>query len=447
MKAPSFWYRPAGTLAAMLSPLGDIYAAATRRRLATRPAYRPKVPVVCIGNVTAGGSGKTPLALALAKMLIELGRNPAFVSRGYGGKLKGPVKVDPARHTAADVGDEPLLLARQAPVWIARDRAAAARQAEQESSILILDDGLQNPSIAKDFSILVIDGETGIGNGLCIPAGPLREPLSNALKRAQAMVIIGKQDKQNLAAQAVCPVFRADFTPTNLDKLPRDRPFLAFAGIGRPEKFYATCREAGLHLAATRDFPDHHAFRQSDLDALAEESRRLGATLLTTEKDRARLPRNFAQSVHALRVDLVLDNRDEVSATLKSVTNASTPKAAFHASRRMFAIIGDQPVLAEENTTEGHAEWFIRMGWIASRDDSAFETIVRGYSDGKDLYAYRGKAFLDDAPVETAMKAHASTLKNMMRLPDTANLFLGSVPQAIGIKWPPRRTLGRLDAL
>lgn len=450
MKAPSFWRRPPGTLSALLAPLGHIYAAATARRLATGQPYRPKIPVICVGNVTAGGSGKTPTALAFAQILRQIGHNPAFISRGYGGSLKGPVKVDPARHAAAEVGDEPLLLARQAPVWIARDRAAAAQQAEKESSILLLDDGLQNPSIAKDFNILVIDGETGIGNGHCIPAGPLREPLASALKRVQALMIIGAEDKQNLTAKATCPVFRADFIPTNLDELPRDKPFLAFAGIGRPEKFYATCRQAGLTLAATRDFPDHHAFTPSNLHTLQSEANRLNAYLLTTEKDRARLPSEFAKHTYALRVTLDIQKQDKLAALLKAgifmPTTAQT-EAKFHASRRMFAIIDGQPVLAEKDTTESHAEWFIRMGWISSCDDPAFEAIVRGYSDGKDLYAYRGKAFLDDAPVETAMKQHAKKLRNLLNLPDAANLLLGSVPQAIGAQWLPRRTLGHINAL
>ncbi|MER2519511.1 MAG: tetraacyldisaccharide 4'-kinase [Bdellovibrionales bacterium] len=319
MKAPSFWYRPAGALASLLMPLGCAYAAATAYRLSSSHPYRPKTPVICVGNITAGGAGKTPTALALAQLLQKLGHRPAFVSRGYGGRLTGPTKVDPARHAAADVGDEPLVLARQAPVWISRNRAAAAKEAEKQSTILILDDGLQNPSVAKDLSILVIDGETGIGNGLCIPAGPLREPFAAALQRVQALIIIGPEDKQNLAAQASCPVFRADFIPTNLDDLPRDKPFLAFAGIGRPEKFYATCHKAGLTLAATRDFSDHHAFWPSDLNALTEESQRLEAMLLTTEKDYARLPLEFAKRVYVLRVNLVIDNQQALSDLLKKV--------------------------------------------------------------------------------------------------------------------------------
>lgn len=317
MKAPDFWNRPIGLLATMLMPLGSAYAAATSRRLATGHPYRPKVPVICVGNVMAGGAGKTPTAISIARLLEDLGHKPAFVSRGHGGRLKGPVKVDPATHSAKDVGDEPLLLARQAPVWIARNRAAAAKEAEKESTVLILDDGLQNPSVAKDISILVIDGETGIGNGLCMPAGPLREPLATALLRAQALIIIGPQDKQNLAAQVSCPVFRADFLPTNLDKIPRDKPFLAFAGIGRPEKFYATCRKAGLNLASVRDFPDHHAFSARDLESLRSEANRLNARLLTTEKDHARLPIEFAKHTHTLSVTLNIRGQDNLLALLK----------------------------------------------------------------------------------------------------------------------------------
>jgi tetraacyldisaccharide 4'-kinase len=289
MKAPSFWYRAEGFEARLLAPLEHFFrAGAALRRFFANP-YQAKAPVICIGNVVAGGAGKTPTALALAALLQKQGHRPVFVTRGYGGAERGPLRVDSARHSAADVGDEALLLARQAPVWIGRDRAAAIREAEKTASHVILDDGLQNPNIKPDVSLLVMDGAAGLGNGHMIPAGPLREPFADALRRVDAVLVVG-QGLEQASASFGKPVLRASLQPAIPDDFPREAKFLAFAGIGRPEKFYALCRKEGLTLAATKDFADHHPFTQAELQSLARKAETLGARLLTTEKDFARLP-------------------------------------------------------------------------------------------------------------------------------------------------------------
>jgi tetraacyldisaccharide 4'-kinase len=266
--------------------------------------------VVCIGNVVVGGAGKTPTSLALAQILKDHGHKPVFVTRGYGGT--GLLTcVDLARHGARDVGDEALLLAEAAPTWAARDRVQALRQAEAHGSIIILDDGLQNPHIAPTSSFLVVDGELGIGNGHIIPAGPLRESLAEALPRLTAMIIIGDRDRQNLTAiaqKAGVPVFRARLAPQLPFGFPRDGKFVAFAGIARPEKFFATALSLGLNLADTRGFPDHYVYDEGDIDTLRLEAETYGARLLTTAKDAVRLPADFRAEVLVLPVRLVFDD-------------------------------------------------------------------------------------------------------------------------------------------
>jgi tetraacyldisaccharide 4'-kinase len=255
----------------------------------------------------AGGAGKTPTALALAQILKDRGHNPVFVTRGYGGK--GALTcVDPARHNVRDVGDEALLLAASFPTWAGRDRLKAVREAEEQGSIVIVDDGLQNPHLLPTASILVIDGDVGIGNGRIIPAGPLRESLADALKRVAAMIVIGSSDRQNIAAQCSVPVFRAHLEPklpSGFSKLGR---FVAFAGIGRPGKFFATARSLGLDIATAREFPDHYVYTQANVDALRLEAEEQGARLLTTEKDAVRLPEDFRAEVVVLPVRLVFDD-------------------------------------------------------------------------------------------------------------------------------------------
>jgi tetraacyldisaccharide 4'-kinase len=293
MREPPFWWRHAGVAARALAPLAAIYGAIASRRLA-RSGWRAGVAVICIGNPVVGGAGKTPAALAVARLLQAAGERPVLLSRGYGGALAGPVLVDTARHSAADVGDEPLLLARAAPTVVARDRSSGAQTAcEAGASVIVMDDGFQNPSLAKDFSVLVVDGRRGIGNGRVIPAGPLRAPLPAQLQRAHALIVVGQPSRFELVSEAerrAIPVFLARLEPPDdaLDPLKTGRA-LAFAGIGDPEKFFATLREAGVAIAATRSFPDHHRYTRRDAEALCDEAARDGLLLVTTEKDLVRM--------------------------------------------------------------------------------------------------------------------------------------------------------------
>ncbi len=294
MREPSFWWRPAGLNSGLLSPLAAVYGAVAASRM-SRPGRDAGVPVICVGNPTLGGAGKTPAAIAVAQMLAAAGRRPFLLSRGYGGALAGPVRVDPARHRSADVGDEPLLLARFAPTIVARDRAAgadAARAAGADS--IVMDDGFQNPGLHKDRSILVVDRRRGIGNGMVFPAGPLRVPLESQLRRAQALLLVGA----GTAGDAVAARAQAQGLPVFHGRLEPDaqalaalqgRRVLAFAGIGDPGKFFATLREAGIDVGAEVSFPDHHRYRRIEARDLIERAEREGLILVTTEKDMARL--------------------------------------------------------------------------------------------------------------------------------------------------------------
>ena len=288
-----------------------------------RPGMRAAVPVVCVGNFVAGGAGKTPAAMALARLLIDEGRRVAFLSRGYGGvKRVEPVQVDPNVHDARAVGDEPLLLARIAPCWVGADRVKGAAMAvEAGAQVLLLDDGLQNPALAKDLAFAVVDGEQGFGNGLCIPAGPLRAPVEAQAAYVQALIMIGGEEAAALAISAAAPgkpILRANLEPDAFAAATLiGRQAVAFAGIARPEKFYATLRRIGAQLVATRDFADHHVFTVREIEALIEEAGQRGALLATTEKDRVRLTRRQAQAVLTLPVTLRFDEPAAVREMLR----------------------------------------------------------------------------------------------------------------------------------
>ena len=293
MREPPFWWRQDSPTAALLSPLAAIYGAVAAHRMA-RTGWKAGVPVVCVGNPTVGGAGKTPVALAVARMLESAGEAPAFLSRGYGGAFAGPVRVDPAQHRASDVGDEPLLLARTATTIVARDRVGGAQAAVAAGAgVIVMDDGFQNPSLAKDFSVLVVDARRGIGNGRAIPAGPLRAPLDAQLDCAQALIVVGEGDAAGVidaAHRRSLPVFKARLAPDAafIASL-AGRRVLAFAGIGDPEKFFSTLREADVAVAATRSFDDHHRYTQAEAQVLRDEAHRTGLVLVTTEKDLARM--------------------------------------------------------------------------------------------------------------------------------------------------------------
>jgi tetraacyldisaccharide 4'-kinase len=300
--APEFWRRR-GILPSLLQPLASAYQAVAALKQATTLPFQAGVPVLCVGNLVAGGAGKTPVTLNLAALLVGRGRRPHIVTRGYGGSLRGPVAVDIARHVAAEVGDEALLLATAAPCWVARDRAAGARAATAAGAdMLLLDDGFQNPSLAKDLSLVVVDGAYGFGNGSVMPAGPLRETIAAGFGRAQAAVIVG--DDTAGAAAAIgdaVPILRATLAPLGAADLAGCR-VLAFAGIGRPAKFYRTLADAGAVVVATRDFPDHHSYRAAELRDILAAATAANATPITTAKDFVRLPAEFRAAIRCLEV-------------------------------------------------------------------------------------------------------------------------------------------------
>lgn len=323
MKPPLFWYQERSFWGALLAPLGNLYAAATARRVARRHTFEANVPVICIGNINAGGTGKTPTAIAITNHLVERGRTVQIVSRGYGGKLDGPVLVDPATHSASDVGDEPLLLSAFAPTWVAKDRAAGVKAAESsDTDVILMDDGFQNPSVKKDLQIVVVDAVKGFGNGRAMPAGPLREPVDVGLARADALMVIGSDSaraKFQLDLPDTC--FRLD---GQLDPLPTGMPLnglpvLAFAGIGHPEKFFATLRNMGANVVRGEALDDHQPLNDSLLLRLETQAKSLGLHMVTTEKDAVRLPANFRQKVTTIPVRLTLNDWANLDAKFTSL--------------------------------------------------------------------------------------------------------------------------------
>ncbi|WP_407187314.1 tetraacyldisaccharide 4'-kinase [Bradyrhizobium centrosematis] len=314
MREPAFWYRSRSPQSYALWPLGALYGAITGRRM-LRKGVDAGIPVICVGNYHVGGAGKTPTVLALTKLLRELGETPVVLSRGYGGRLQGPVMVDRERHTASDVGDEPLMMARDVPVAVARDRLdGVALATSQGATVILMDDGFQNPRLVKDASLIVIDSERGLGNGEVFPAGPLRAPLQAQLARTDALVLIGDGRAANDVAAELAkrnrPELRARLKPdakTVAQLL--GRPVLAFAGIGDPERFFRTLRASGIDVARTRPFADHHMFSTDELAALAAEAQREQLTLVTTEKDLARLrgSKGVPENIVPFAVQLAFD--------------------------------------------------------------------------------------------------------------------------------------------
>ncbi|WP_052699189.1 tetraacyldisaccharide 4'-kinase [Hyphomicrobium sp. 99] len=295
---PSWWYSPdSGWQTSLLSPVGALIGLIASRRIENAKPYRSSLPVICVGNFTAGGSGKTPLALFLAKLVANEGREPWFLSRGYGGKLKGPVRVIPTRQTAREVGDEPLLLARSAPTVVSRDRRKGAEAIEAMASkkaVIIMDDGLQNPALAKDLTIALVDHRRGFGNGLVIPAGPLRAPLDVQGKLAQLIVLTGQGAPdpaivEMLKAISTAPVIAAATRADDDSAQFQNQKVIAFAGIANPERFFTTLGSLGAEIIARKAFADHHMFSDAEARGLLEGAEREGALLVTTEKDLVRL--------------------------------------------------------------------------------------------------------------------------------------------------------------
>lgn len=304
---PEFWARP-GAVPRLLQPLAWGFAAAgAMRRALARPWHAP-VPVICVGNLVAGGAGKTPVTLSLAGRLAARGVAVHILSRGYGGSIVGPERVDPARHGAAEVGDEPLLLAQAAPCWVARDRVASAKAAAAAgATLLLLDDGFQNPALAKDLSLLVVDGGYGFGNGHVLPAGPLREPVAAGLARADAVALIGADEAGVTPRLAGKPVLRACLVAENAADF-AGRAVIGFAGIGRPAKFFATLEALGARLVARHAFPDHHPYGENELRRLQRAADAAGALLVTTAKDAVRLPLRWRTRTRILTVRVAWDD-------------------------------------------------------------------------------------------------------------------------------------------
>ncbi|ANW04300.1 tetraacyldisaccharide 4'-kinase [Bradyrhizobium icense] len=294
MREPGFWHGPSSLNSHLLKPLGALYGAIAAQRL-QRKGLHAGIPVLCVGNYHVGGAGKTPTVLALAKLMRDLGETPVVLSRGYGGELRGPVRVDPERHTAADVGDEPLMLASHLPVVVSRKRAEGVPLARsQGATVILMDDGFQNPSIVKDASLIVIDSERGLGNGKVFPAGPLRAPLRPQLARTDALIVVGNGTAAEPVAAEIAaqgkPVLRARLKPDDAQVAAlQGKRVLAFAGIGDPARFFNTLRLSGIDVVRQQAFADHHPYSQTEIEGLITEARRDGLTLVTTEKDLARL--------------------------------------------------------------------------------------------------------------------------------------------------------------
>ena len=336
VKPPEFWEREDSILPAILAPLGGVYDACARARAALASPRGAPVPVVCVGNVLVGGAGKTPCAIALLSRLRAAGIDAHAVSRGYGGRAAGPLRVDAGSRSADAVGDEPLLLARVAPTWVARDKAAAVRAAANDGArMVVLDDGLQNPTLKKDLSVLVIDSSIGIGNGRVLPAGPLREPLPRALDRVHAAIVLdgGGAGETGGWPEAIgrlrgsLPVHCARLVPTETALPALERPVLAFAGIGYPAKFFSMLRGMGCDLAGAVAFPDHYRYTPEDVMGIVEAAAARGARPVTTAKDAVRLPEDAREMVDVIEVVVEFQDESAIDGLLRPLAQAALDRA------------------------------------------------------------------------------------------------------------------------
>jgi tetraacyldisaccharide 4'-kinase len=326
MQAPKFWYRSRSWQAILLSPLGVLYAWATARRQKNARPSQIDIPVICIGNLNVGGTGKTPTTIAIAQMLTSRGIAVHIVSRGYGGFLQAVTQVDPRSHRADETGDEPLLMAAFAPTWVANERVEGARAAQNAGAdVILLDDGFQDPSLNKNLAIVVVDAARGFGNGRCLPAGPLREPVHVGLKRADVVISIGEPEAQSQFREGSADqVGRIAHLTASLKPIEMGMPwaegrYLAFAGIGDPEKFFATLRGLGAPLVRTVALDDHQKLARPMIQRLMKEAQSMNAQLVTTEKDAARLPADLRSGILSLPVRLEFDDANELKTLLEPV--------------------------------------------------------------------------------------------------------------------------------
>ncbi len=321
LKAPKFWYQPPGFTSCALVPFAKVYALGHWLNQRCRQVYRPSIPVICLGNFTVGGAGKTPTVIAIAQLLQQKGqKNIHFITRGYGGSLKGPVQVNPQHHSFHEVGEEALLLAQFAPTWMGADRIASAKAAEKAgASILLMDDGAQNVSLVKDKCLMVIDRQQGVGNGLVFPAGPLRESLNQGLNRTHACILIGNKNEQPVI-KINKPHFNARVVPDpSAINTIKDKRLIAFAGLGFPQKFFSTLKEHGGKLRKQVTFPDHHPYKTSDLTPLIQQATQEDALLVTTEKDMLRIPSALQKMITPFKIRVVFDNPTDIYQYLELV--------------------------------------------------------------------------------------------------------------------------------
>lgn len=328
MRPPVFWFAPQnapGFWPRLLAPLSLVWQFAGARRNRRGKHARVSVPVICVGNINIGGTGKTPTVIALMALLSEMGMRPHVVSKGYGGQAVGPLQVDEVDHTASDVGDEPLLLAAFGPCWVAKDRLAGAIAAiAAGADVVILDDGMQNPDLVKDFTIVVVDAAVGFGNGRVLPAGPLRQTLSSGLAQADMVLSIGPEAAQQGFAEQWpdlngVPHLRAALEPLETGMLWHDLRAFAFAGIGRPAKFFDTLRGTGAQVVATRSFDDHQTLSDALLKRMEMEADGMGAQMVTTEKDAVRLPKSYRHKVITLPVRLQVAQPEALAEIIENV--------------------------------------------------------------------------------------------------------------------------------
>lgn len=331
ISAPAFWWQAgADPRALALWPIGFCYGRITAHRMLRKPSARADVPVICVGNYVVGGVGKTPFSQKLVRLLKAAGRSPAILMRGYGGRMKGPVLVEPGRHSVDDVGDEAFLLAAEAPTIVSADRVAGAvLAAAQGADLIIMDDGFQNPSLHKDISIALVDAAVGLGNGFCFPAGPLRAPLATQIRKTDVLVVVGKgtaaDEVIHQSSRKAVPLLRAHIEAAPDEEL-LAAPVLAYAGIGRPEKFFESLAAMGAEIAQKRGFADHHVYSERDAQALLTEAEEKGLQLVTTSKDMARLENSRAE-IHrwlaarsmVLPVEMTLDNETRLMELVEDV--------------------------------------------------------------------------------------------------------------------------------